>query len=62
MGASLGEATWTKTLGMPAIHVPYGAPERANHSLNEHYRAERLWQGIHTSAALLAEPAAVESA
>ena len=55
VGASLGEATWTKTLGMPAIHVPYGAPEQANHSPNENYRVERLWQGIATSAALLAE-------
>jgi acetylornithine deacetylase/succinyl-diaminopimelate desuccinylase-like protein len=55
VGASLGEATWTKTLGMPSIHVPYGAPEQANHSPNENYRLERLWQGIATSAALLAE-------
>jgi acetylornithine deacetylase/succinyl-diaminopimelate desuccinylase-like protein len=55
VGASLGEAVWTKTLGMPAIHVPYGAPEQANHSPNENYRLERLWQGVATSAALLAE-------
>jgi acetylornithine deacetylase/succinyl-diaminopimelate desuccinylase-like protein len=60
VGASLGEATWTKTLGMPAIHVPYGAPEQANHSPNENYRLERLWQGIATSAALLAELAALD--
>lgn len=60
VGASLGEATWTKTLGMPAIHVPYGAPEQANHSPNENYRVERLWQGIATSAALLAELSALE--
>jgi acetylornithine deacetylase/succinyl-diaminopimelate desuccinylase-like protein len=58
VGASLGEAVWTKTLGIPAIHVPYGAPEQANHSPNENYRIERLWQGIATSAALLAELAA----
>ncbi len=62
VGASLGEATWTKTLGMPAIHVPYGAPEQANHSPNENYRVERLWQGIRTSAALLAELATADLA
>jgi len=35
--------------------VPYGDPEQANHSPNESYAIERLWQGIATSAALLAE-------
>jgi hypothetical protein len=34
--------------------VPYGAPEQANHSPNESYRVDRLWQGITTSATLLA--------
>jgi len=54
VGGSLPDATWTKTLGIPSFLVPYGAPEQANHSPNESYRIERLWQGIATSAALLA--------
>ena len=62
VGASLDEAIWTKTLGMPSIHVPYGSPDQANHSPNENYRMERLWQGMHTSAALLAELAAIDPA
>lgn len=62
VGASLDEAIWTKTLGMPSIHVPYGSPDQANHSPNENYRVERLWQGMHTSAALLAELAAIDLA
>jgi acetylornithine deacetylase/succinyl-diaminopimelate desuccinylase-like protein len=53
-GGSLPDATWTKTLGLPSFLVPYGAPEQANHSPNESYRVERLWQGIATSATLLA--------
>jgi acetylornithine deacetylase/succinyl-diaminopimelate desuccinylase-like protein len=54
VGGSLPDATWTKTLGLPSFLVPYGAPEQANHSPNESYRIERLWQGIATSATLLA--------
>lgn len=53
-GGSLPDATWTKTLGLPSFLIPYGAPEQANHSPNESYRIERLWQGIATSATLLA--------
>ncbi len=54
VGGSLPDATWTKTLGIPSFLVPYGAPEQANHAPNESYRIDRLWQGIATSAALLA--------
>ncbi|MDQ3542169.1 MAG: M20/M25/M40 family metallo-hydrolase, partial [Chloroflexota bacterium] len=54
VGGSLPDATWTKTLGIPSFLVPYGAPEQANHAPNESYRLERLWQGIATSATLLA--------
>ena len=53
-GGSLPDATWTQTLGLPSFLIPYGAPEQANHSPNESYRIERLWQGITTSATLLA--------
>ncbi|MDP9469172.1 MAG: M20/M25/M40 family metallo-hydrolase [Chloroflexota bacterium] len=53
-GGSLPDAAWTKTLGLPSFLVPYGDPEQANHSPNESYSIDRLWQGIATSAALLA--------
>lgn len=54
IGGSLPNATWTDTLGIPSFLVPYGDPAQANHSPNESYRIERIWQGIATSAALLA--------
>jgi acetylornithine deacetylase/succinyl-diaminopimelate desuccinylase-like protein len=53
-GGSLPDAVWTKTLGLPSFLVSYGDPPQANHSPNESYSVERLWQGMHTSAALLA--------
>ena len=54
VGGSLPDAAWTKTLGLPSFLVPYGEPQQANHSPNESYSVERLWQGITTSATLLA--------
>lgn len=52
-GGSLPDSVWTQTLGLPSFLVPYGAPEQANHSPNESYRIERLWQGIETSIHLI---------
>ncbi len=52
-GGSLPDSVWTQTLGLPSFLVPYGAPEQANHSPNESYRLERLWQGIETSIHLI---------
>lgn len=52
-GGSLPDAVWTQTLGLPSFLVPYGAPEQANHSPNESYRLERLYQGIETSINLI---------
>ena len=54
VGGSLPDAAWTKTLGLPSFLVSYGDPAQANHSPNESYAVERIWQGIVTSAALLA--------
>lgn len=54
VGGSLPDAVWTKTLGLPSFLVSYGDPPQANHSPNESYSVERLWQGMHASAALLA--------
>jgi len=53
-GGSLPDAVWTKTLGLPSFLVSYGDPLQANHSPNESYAVTRFWQGIQTSAALLA--------
>jgi acetylornithine deacetylase/succinyl-diaminopimelate desuccinylase-like protein len=53
VGGSLPDAVWTKTLGLPSFLVSYGDPPQANHSPNESYSVDRLWQGMHTSAALL---------
>ncbi len=52
-GGSLPDSVWTQTLGLPSFLVPYGAPEQANHSPNESYRIERLYQGIETSINLI---------
>ncbi len=52
-GGSLPDSVWTQTLGLPSFLVPYGAPEQANHSPNESYRLERLYQGIETSIHLM---------
>ena len=52
-GGSLPDSVWTQTLGLPSFLVPYGAPEQANHSPNESYRLERLYQGIETSIHLI---------
>ncbi len=53
-GGSLPDAVWTKTLGLPSFLISYGDPPQANHSPNESYSLDRLWQGMHTSAAFLA--------
>ena len=52
-GGSLPDSVWTQTLGLPSFLVPYGAPEQANHSPNESYRLDRLYQGIETSIHLI---------
>ncbi|CAA9560923.1 MAG: Acetylornithine deacetylase/Succinyl-diaminopimelate desuccinylase and related deacylases [uncultured Thermomicrobiales bacterium] len=53
VGGSLPSAVWPKELGVPAIVVPYGNADQANHSPNENMITERFYAGIRTSAALL---------
>jgi acetylornithine deacetylase/succinyl-diaminopimelate desuccinylase-like protein len=55
VGGSLPDAVWTKTLGTPSFLVPYGDPDQANHAPNESYAVDRFYQGVRTSAVLLAE-------
>ncbi|HEV2529973.1 MAG TPA: M20/M25/M40 family metallo-hydrolase [Thermomicrobiales bacterium] len=58
VGGSLPSAVWPEYLGVPALVVPYGNDDQANHSPNENMIVERFHNGIRTSAALLAELAA----
>jgi acetylornithine deacetylase/succinyl-diaminopimelate desuccinylase-like protein len=55
MGGSLPDAVWTKDLGLPSFVVPYGVPDQRNHAPNENLPVANFFNGIRTSAALLAE-------
>ena len=55
MGGSLPDAVWTQDLGLPSFVVPYGVPDQRNHAPNENLPVENFYNGIRTSAALLAE-------
>ena len=55
MGGSLPDAVWTQDLGLPSFVVPYGVPDQRNHAPNENMPVENYYNGIRTSAALLAE-------
>ncbi len=55
MGGSLPDAVWTQDLGLPSFVVPYGVPDQRNHAPNENMPLENFFNGIRTSAALLAE-------
>ncbi len=59
VGGSLPSAVWPRELGVPAIAVPYGNADQANHSPNENMIEGRFYAGIRTSAALLSEMAAL---
>ncbi|MGN6562276.1 MAG: M20/M25/M40 family metallo-hydrolase, partial [Thermomicrobiales bacterium] len=54
LGGSLPDYVFTKTLGIPAFGVPYANADEANHAPNENLEVERFYQGIKTSAAMLA--------
>jgi acetylornithine deacetylase/succinyl-diaminopimelate desuccinylase-like protein len=55
MGGSLPDAVWTKDLGLPSFVVPYGVPDQRNHAPNENMPVANFYNGIRSSAALLAE-------
>jgi acetylornithine deacetylase/succinyl-diaminopimelate desuccinylase-like protein len=55
MGGSLPDAVWTQDLGLPSFVVPYGVPDQRNHAPNENMPVANFYNGIRTSAALLAE-------
>jgi acetylornithine deacetylase/succinyl-diaminopimelate desuccinylase-like protein len=54
MGGSLPEYVFTRTLGIPCFGVPYANADEANHAPNENMELARFYDGIRTSAALLA--------
>jgi acetylornithine deacetylase/succinyl-diaminopimelate desuccinylase-like protein len=55
VGASSPDAVFTKDLGLPSFHIPYGVPDQRNHGPNENMPVERFFTGIRTSAALIGE-------
>ncbi len=62
MGGSLPQYVFTKMLGLPVFGVPYANADEANHAPNENMEVWRFFQGIKTSAAILATIGANDSA
>jgi acetylornithine deacetylase/succinyl-diaminopimelate desuccinylase-like protein len=62
IGASLPDAVWTRTLGIPSFLVPLAQSDERNHAPNEHFEIARFQAGIRTAAALIAELANAEVA
>lgn len=52
MGGSLPMWVFTRTLGLPALVLPLGNPDQANHAPNENLALDRFYQGIAVSAAV----------
>jgi acetylornithine deacetylase/succinyl-diaminopimelate desuccinylase-like protein len=55
-GGSSPEAEFSRALGVPAFHVPYGNPDQRNHGPDENMRLDYLLAGARTSAALFSRP------
>jgi acetylornithine deacetylase/succinyl-diaminopimelate desuccinylase-like protein len=49
LGGTLPLYSFTDTLRMPMVWVPYGNPDETNHSPNENMTLEAFWRGIITS-------------
>ncbi|MCQ8192702.1 M20/M25/M40 family metallo-hydrolase [Streptomyces rugosispiralis] len=54
-GGSLPLYVFTKTLGMPTIHVPCGNADQSQHGPNENLTLDWFMAGIRTGVAMLAE-------
>ena len=52
MGGSLPMWVFTRTLGRPALLLPLGNVDEANHAPNENFALDRFYQGIVISAAV----------
>jgi acetylornithine deacetylase/succinyl-diaminopimelate desuccinylase-like protein len=55
LGGSLPMWVFTRTLGLPALLLPLGNVDEANHAPNENFALDRFYQGIAISAAILLE-------
>jgi hypothetical protein len=53
---------FARDLGLPAFLVPYANADEANHAPNENLEVWRFYQGIKTSAAILASLASPRQA
>ena len=53
LGGSLPLWVFTRSLGLPALLVPFGNVDEANHAPNENFALDRYYQGIAISAATL---------
>ncbi|MPZ28221.1 MAG: M20/M25/M40 family metallo-hydrolase [Micromonosporaceae bacterium] len=53
MGGSLPMWVFTRTLGLPALVLPLGNVDQANHAPNENLALDRFYQGIAVSASIL---------
>lgn len=60
LGGSLPDYVFTKILGVPALLVPYGNPDQANHAPNENMEVARFVMGIKTSIAMLTHVGAMQ--
>jgi len=45
LGASLPDAVWTRTLGVPSVIVPYANADESNHAPNENLDLEKFYAG-----------------
>jgi acetylornithine deacetylase/succinyl-diaminopimelate desuccinylase-like protein len=52
-GGSLPMWVFTRSLGLPALLVPFGNVDEANHAPNENFDLDRFYDGIAISAAIL---------
>jgi acetylornithine deacetylase/succinyl-diaminopimelate desuccinylase-like protein len=53
LGASLPDAVWTRTLGLPSVLVPYANADESNHAPNENLDLEKFYAGIRCSLSVL---------
>ena len=53
LGASLPDAVWTRTLGVPSVIVPYANADESNHAPNENLDLEKFYAGIKCSLSVL---------
>lgn len=53
LGGSMPLWVFTRSLGLPALLVPFGNADQANHAPNENLSLDNFYQGIAVSAAIL---------